>query len=73
MSRPDLTPVQSSNLTAVGYDDGENKLYVAFKANTLYVYHDVPQEIYQELMKSDSKGKFLNQNVKNAHRSEKVA
>ena len=48
--------VVSSNVVAVGYKD--NDLYVDFKSGS-YVYKDVPKEIYNALLASESKGKFM--------------
>ena len=43
MNIPEMTPVESSNVAAVGYD-GSN-LFVGFKADSLYVYFDVPEMV----------------------------
>ena len=44
-----LTEVISSNVKAVGY--------------AVYEYDNVPQKLYEGIMKAESKGKFINQNV----------
>ena len=55
-----LTEVISSNVKAVGYESG--KLYVMFNG-AVYEYDNVPQKLYEGIMKAESKGKFINQNV----------
>lgn len=59
-----MTNVSSSNLSAVGYEDG--KLQVDFLNGTSYVYSDVPRHIYDGLMPAPSKGSYLDQYVKKA-------
>ena len=70
MNIPEMTPVESSNVKAVGYD-GTN-LFVSFKTNTLYVYFDVPEMVYDGMMQAASKGSFLHQHVINQYRYEKL-
>lgn len=70
MNIPELTSVDSTNLKAVGYD-GQN-LFVEFGKGTIYVYYEVPLELYTELLKAESKGKYLNSNIKNIYRYEKI-
>jgi len=65
-------PVTSSNVAEVGYDMDTMILEVAFQNGTVYQYFDVPESIYQELLRSDSVGTFLNQQIKNSYRYAKV-
>ena len=58
-------PVESSNVRSVGYDVQTKVLEVEFKNGGVYQYKDVPQETYTGLMASNSKGQFLNANIKN--------
>jgi len=69
---PNMIPVNSSNLKSVGYDEAESILYVEFKANTLYEYYDVPSEVYEELLKAESKGKYYNAEIKTKYRVSKI-
>lgn len=56
------TPVNSSNLKSVGY---ENKtLEIAFKNNTVYQYFDVEINKYRELLNASSKGTYLDRYIK---------
>lgn len=54
--------VISSNIKAIGYDN--NDLFVEFKNNTLYKYSNVPQKIFENFRSAESKGKFLNKEIK---------
>ena len=66
------TPVESSNIADVGYDEASMTLEVGFKSGAVYQYFDVPQAVYQEFMNSSSKGIFLNTSIKNNYRYAKL-
>ncbi|MEK6262292.1 MAG: KTSC domain-containing protein [Planctomycetota bacterium] len=57
--------VDSSNIEAIGYDPSSTELHVQFLKSGLYVYHDVPQDVFDAFLSSDSKGSFFNRNIKN--------
>lgn len=57
-----FTPVESSNLAGVRWD--EDSLFVQFKNGGVYQYHDVPKSEFDELIESNSKGQFLNSRIK---------
>jgi uncharacterized protein len=62
------TPVSSSNVASVGYDQNTMTLEVEFKSGSVYQYFDVPEGVYREMMSADSIGTYLNQNIKNSFR-----
>lgn len=68
----DRTPVTSSNVAEVGYDSPSMTLEVLFLNGTLYQYFDIPEILHQELIQSDSIGRFLNSNIKNNYRYTKL-
>ena len=55
--------VQSSSVAEVGYDPSAQILEVLFLNGHLYQYFDVPAPIYNEMIGSESVGKYLNSNV----------
>ena len=57
-------PVTSKNLRSIGYDPNSQTLEVEFNAGTIYQYVDVPPDEYEGLMNADSKGTYLNANIK---------
>jgi hypothetical protein len=69
MENIQFTQVQSSNIISVGHD-GTN-LYVKYKSGT-YVYENVDKSIYESLLNSDSKGKFMNENIKGRYNYSRV-
>ena len=63
---PEMIYVDSTNIEAIGYDAASSELHVQFLKTGLYVYHDVPQEVFNEFLAANSKGSFFNRNIKNA-------
>ncbi|ACF45367.1 protein of unknown function DUF87 [Prosthecochloris aestuarii DSM 271] len=64
-------PVTSSNVVSVGYDANKETLEIEFK-NGVYQYYNVPQPIYDQMMMSESVGKFLNVYIKPMYPCAKV-
>lgn len=63
------TPVaNSSNIASVGYDQATQTMEVEFTNGNIYQYFDVPEIVYQELMRAESAGKFLNAQIKGVYR-----
>jgi hypothetical protein len=56
------TSVTSSNIQAVGYEN--ETLEVEFISGAVYQYHGVPASEHDAMMNADSKGKYLNANIK---------
>lgn len=62
---PEMNYVDSSNIEAVGHDPHTLELHVRFvKSGETYVYYGVEEWVFQELMRADSKGIYLNANIK---------
>ena len=62
---PEMKNVDSSNIAAIGYDDDElYELFVQYKNGMTYKYKEVPTNIYESFLKAESKGKFMNEEVK---------
>lgn len=57
--------VQSNNVECVGYDPDTMELHVRFLSSAItYVYLNVPQQVFDEVLAAPSKGSYLNQSVK---------
>lgn len=54
--------VESSNVNAVAYADGE--LFVEYRGGGTYVYATVPEHVFEALRQSDSTGRFMNAEIK---------
>jgi len=61
---PELTPVSSSHLDAIGYDDASQTLYVRWKNDQVSAYDNVPPIIAKDLQSAPSIGKAFNEMIR---------
>lgn len=54
--------VESSHITSVAYIN--DQLYVTFYNGSIYEYDDVSEDEAEEMLKADSKGKFMWRNIR---------
>ena len=66
-----FTSVESSNIISVGYDAATSSIYVAYKSG-IYKYDGVEKAVYESLLASTSKGKFMNENIKGRYKYSRV-
>jgi hypothetical protein len=69
MTNIQFTEVKSSNIISIGHD-GTN-LYVNYKSGT-YKYENVDKSVYESLISSESKGRFMNENIKGKYNYSRV-
>jgi hypothetical protein len=62
----DRTPVTSTALKSVGYDDKARALEVEFAHGGVYRYLDVPRNVYEGLLMAESCGAYYDEHVKKA-------
>ena len=65
-----LEKVESSNIDMIGHDD--NTLVIVYKSGSVYLFKDVPREIYDDFLKAESKGKFMNSVIKPNYKYERL-
>ena len=58
------TRVESSNIAMVGYDEDQQILEITFRDGRVYHYLEVPPERALSLLRAESKGRFLNHEIK---------
>ena len=57
--------VDSKGIEAIGYDSELMELHVRYlKSGETYVYYGVEEWTFRELMEADSKGTYLNTQIK---------
>ena len=59
--------VASSNIASVGYDPATETLELEFLSGSIYQYYNVPVNMYDQLMREGSKGRFVHTYIKNAY------
>ena len=67
-----LQPVESSALIAAGYDAAAKVLRALFRGGRLYDYLDVPRQSWAAFRKAESKGTYINAEIKPKHRFRRV-
>ncbi len=66
------TPVESSLVASAGYDSKNRTLVIQFHSGKIYLYYDVPEEVYKELMEADLVGSYFNAEIRGAFSYEQV-
>ena len=64
--------VKSSNIHSVGYDSANMILQIQFLNGGVYEYYGVPENVFREMMKAESKGKFAIRYIYNSYRYKRV-
>ena len=65
-------PVKSTNVKSVGYDLETKTLQVEFKSGGIYQYAGVQPEMYADLLKAESIGRFVSQVVRAGRRGLRI-
>jgi hypothetical protein len=65
-------PVNSSDIASIGYDSAAETLEIEFKATGIYRYFSVPKNVWDELARTPSPGKFFLQHIKGKYAWEKI-
>lgn len=60
----DWTPLASSNLSAMRYDENTNLLQIRFHSGRSYDYKDVPADVADGLKQASSPGQYFNSSIK---------
>lgn len=70
MSLPFMKPVQSSNISTIGYDAENAELYITFRdSGRTYKYSEVPPGEYSMLETAGSVGSYFANNIKGQYRT----
>lgn len=64
MATIEMTPVDSSQIAALGHDPDTKTLAVQFNGGGLYHYDNVDAELFDRFRNADSIGSFFHKNIK---------
>ena len=56
--------VESSHIASVGYDEEQRIMEIVFRDGRVYHYLEVPPERVLSLLRAESKGRYLNAEIK---------
>ena len=59
--------VESTLVRAVGYQRRSKTLEVEFQSGEVYQYSDVPERVFEEFWKAESKGKYFNFEIRDSY------
>jgi hypothetical protein len=62
-----MVNVASEAISSISYDTESGTMSVGFTDGTLYVYTDVPESVYVDLITASSIGAYFNKNVRTAY------
>lgn len=62
----------SANVLDYGHDPQANELHVRYKNGGHYVYQDVPEAKYHEMLGADSVGGFLHRHIRDKFKHRKL-
>jgi hypothetical protein len=65
-------PMPSTVVVSIAYDRATATLRICFVSGIVYDYKAVPEGVFEALIASDSKGRYLNQHIKGKYAFEKV-
>ena len=60
-------PVESSSIASVGYDVATRTLEVEFVHGAVYRYLELPADVHVAFWAADSKGRFLNEAIRDSY------
>lgn len=60
----ELIDVSSSNIRQIGYDADTQTLGIVFNKGDLYHYNDVPEEVFEEMQRTASVGRFFHSEIR---------
>ncbi len=63
---------KSKMLSAVAYNRDWQQLYLKFRSGDVYCYRGVPAEEYQELLAADSKGKYVQNHIRDHYPYQRI-
>lgn len=67
-----MTPIESSNIAAHGYDEASKTLAIQFKGGSTYHYAGVEPAVASEFAGADSKGSFFAKSLRSQFTGTKI-
>ena len=67
------TPLKSRAVISAGYDPATRALELEFHTGRVYRYRDVPEGVYQFLLRTESKGGYVNRMIQDRYEFEEVS
>jgi hypothetical protein len=62
-----MPATRSSVIQAFDYEAQKRRLWITFTSGKIYVYLEVPAEVYAAFLTADSKGEFFNEEIRDQY------
>jgi KTSC domain len=72
-ARIDRLPVESTSLASMGFAKEARVLEIEFRSGAIYRYFDVPQNVFEELKRAQSIGRYFAQSIRGKYEFQRVA
>ncbi|WP_308798970.1 KTSC domain-containing protein [Agromyces silvae] len=66
------TAVESSNVISIGYQPDTLTMEMEFKGGNVYQYFDVPEHVFDGIIRAPSVGRFFHEQVRGIYRYARV-
>lgn len=66
----DFSKINSSVINFAAYDKTNEILLIVFNSASIWMYYDVPEDVYRGLVSAESAGKYFNLNIKHKYADE---
>ena len=63
----EMHSVESSNVAQIGHDTSSRTLRILFHSGGTYQYFNVPNDVFDNFLRADSKGKYFHENIKDIY------
>jgi len=67
-----MVEINSSNLKEASYDTEGKDLTITFMNESIYLYKDVPWDVFVKMRTAESQGKFFNANIAKKYQYQKI-
>lgn len=67
-----INEVQSSNIKRTEYDTETKHMIVEFNNGLVYMYEDIPHNVYTQFRMSESQGKFFSSQISKNYKYSKL-
>ena len=67
-----MLPVHSTMANYIGYDSDRQLLQIEFKNGSVYEYEGVDEETWEDMLETNSPGRFYNREIKGNYRSRRL-
>ena len=68
----DLIALASTVLDSAVYEEEARVLVIKFRGGTSYEYYGVNDDVFQELLRTEDKGRYFNAHIRNVYACERI-